>query len=69
MNIKQIPVHDGTKLFSMSDEELDDILKNDDEYEYKDSEKNRLLERLPYNMFTSMGYQPLTLNQLLQLYN
>ena len=69
LNIKQIPVHDGTKLFSMSDEELDDILKNDDEYEYKDSEKNRLLERLPYNMFTSMGYQPLTLNQLLQLYN
>lgn len=69
LNIKQIPVHDGTKLFSMSDEELDNILKNDDEYEYEDSEKNGLLELLPSNMFTSMGYQPLTLNQLLQLSN
>lgn len=66
LNIKEIPVHDGTRLFTMSDEELNEILENDDEFEYDDSKKERLLELLPSNIFTSMGYQPLTLSQLIR---
>lgn len=66
LGVQEIPVHDGTKLFTMKVEELDEILKTDDEYEYDDSEKERLLNLLPNNLFVSLGYQPLTLSQLIR---
>ncbi len=64
LNFQEVPVYDGTKIFNMNVQEIDKILDDGDEYEYKDEDKGLFLEVLPKNFFVALGYQPLTYSLL-----
>jgi hypothetical protein len=67
LDVQDIPVYDGKNYFSMNINELKKIKEELLEYEYKDSEKERILKLIPKNFFKALGYEPLTLYSMYRL--
>lgn len=66
LGFQEVSVYDGTKTFNMNIEDLEKIMDEEDEYEYTDEDKGRILKLLPKNFFVALGYQPLTYSLLMR---